>query len=156
MATELAPQPVGNQPDGKDAAVTAPTARTARTARTAAPDEPEVVDVTGLELRPAPESDEVAGLLEVDVPAPTQPGARPLAARTVAMGVAAVLAVVVAPLLVLLGALVLPMTEQAQGAVLVLGWTALAAGAHWIDTRRDRRPRPAAGRRAAGHEDARR
>lgn len=138
MATDLAPKPAGTTKDVPLAAAAAPVA---------APDGRGVADTSGLDLRAAPESAHVAGLLEVDVPAPAQPGVEPPALRSTAHGAAVVLAVLLAPLLVLLVTVSVPASEQLQGAVLVAGWVLLGAGARWVEIRRPHRPRPTGRRR---------
>lgn len=48
------------------------------------------------------------------------------------------LAAVLAPLLVLLGALALPVSDPVRGTVLVAGWIVLGAWARWLEKRRRR------------------
>lgn len=122
MATELAPNP---------------RSRGAARGR-GGPDD--VVDLTRIELRPAPEAIIVPGVLQADVPR-RLPAVEPVGVRRLARGAVGVLLALLAPLLVVLLALSLPVDEAVQGMVLVAGWVGLGLAGRSMDGRDRRRHR---------------
>lgn len=82
---------------------------------------PAHLDLTRLELRPAPEADALPGAREVVVPRAAAAADR-VHPRRVARGTVAMLVALLAPLVVLLAALSLPAPEPVRGLALVAGW----------------------------------
>lgn len=101
-------------------------------------DDRDVLDLTDLHLREAPEAQYVAGLLEVDVPRPSEPTVEAPSAVMAARFVGLALIGLLAPLAVLVVAVSLPVASALQGAVLVAGWTVLGTTGHRFVTRRRR------------------
>ncbi len=97
----------------------------------------DVVDITLLELEPAPEAVLVPGTLHARVSRPTR-RVGPPALSALLLAAAAVLL----PAVLLLAVLQLPLPAPQQGAALVAGWTALAVLARHLDRRHtEGRPR---------------
>lgn len=99
----------------------------------------EVVDLTELTLQPAPEAEHVEGLLQVEVLPPTGPEVRPPGPVEAVQFLVLALIGVVAPLVVLVVAVTLPVGRPVQGALLVAGWVVLGIIAKRYETRRRRR-----------------
>lgn len=119
MATELAPQPHG------------------RDAGARSPGRDDVVDLTRLEFHEAPESVYLPGALEVELPIASR--VERVDVRRFARGAAGVLMALLAPLLVLLAALQLPVSDAVRGGALVAGWIGLGVLARVVHDDYERR-----------------